>query len=136
MLAAVRYDEETAFPGWYALVPVVGTVLVLAGGCTPTPRGAGWLLGRRPLVWLGGLSYGWYLWHWPLLVIAPAALGRADGTAGVPLALGLSAAALGLAWLTLRLVENPVRFHRAFRSRPAAPWCSGPPCRPVPRRCP
>jgi hypothetical protein len=69
-------------------------------------------------VWLGGLSYGWYLWHWPLLVIAPTALGRAAGTADVPLALGLSAAALGLAWLTLRLVENPVRFHRVFRRCP------------------
>ncbi|MGX1561954.1 acyltransferase family protein [Streptomyces sp. NPDC055506] len=117
-LAAVWYDDETPFPGYHALLPVAGAVLVLAGGCAPTPHGAGWLLGRRPLVWLGGLSYGWYLWHWPLLVIAPVALGRADGTADLPLALGLCAAALGLAWLTLRLVENPVRFHRAFRKRP------------------
>ncbi|MER6418570.1 acyltransferase family protein [Streptomyces sp. NPDC001137] len=117
-LAAVWYDDGTPFPGHHALLPVAGTALVLAGGCAPAPRGAGWLLGRRPLVWLGGLSYGWYLWHWPLLVIAPVALGRADGTADVPLALGLSAAALGLAWLTLRLVENPVRFHQAFRGRP------------------
>ncbi|MFD5747591.1 acyltransferase family protein [Streptomyces sp. NPDC127033] len=117
-LAALRYDDATPFPGYHALLPVAGTALVLAGGCAPAPHGAGWLLGRRPLVWLGGLSYGWYLWHWPLLVIAPMALGRTDGTAGVPLALGLSAAALGLAWLTLRLVENPVRFHRVFRRRP------------------
>ncbi|MFB4420534.1 acyltransferase family protein [Streptomyces sp. QL37] len=117
-LAALRYDDGTPYPGHHALLPVAGTVLVLAGGCAPTAHGAGWLLGRRPMVWLGGLSYGWYLWHWPLLVMAPAALGRADGTAGVPLALALCAAALGLAWLTLRLVENPVRFHRAFRRRP------------------
>ncbi|MER5554600.1 acyltransferase family protein [Streptomyces sp. NPDC002793] len=117
-LAAVLYDAGTPFPGHHALLPVIGTVLVLAGGSVPTAHGAGWLLGRRPLVRLGGLSYGWYLWHWPLLVIAPAALGRPDGTAGVPLALGLSAIALGLAWLTLRLVENPARFHRAFRRRP------------------
>ncbi|MGA5900313.1 acyltransferase family protein [Streptomyces venetus] len=118
VLAAVRYDDATPFPGYHALLPVAGTALVMAGGCAPTPHGARWLLERRSLVWLGGLSYGWYLWHWPILVIAPAALGRADGTAGVPLALGLSTAALGLAWLTLRLVENPVRFHRAFRRRP------------------
>ncbi|MEW2076361.1 acyltransferase family protein [Streptomyces sp. NPDC012403] len=118
VLAAVWYDDRTPFPGHHALLPVLGTMLVLAGGCAPAAHGAGWLLGRRPLVWLGELSYGWYLWHWPLLVIAPAALGRTDGTAGVPLALGLCAVALGLAWLTLRLVENPVRFHRAFRGRP------------------
>ncbi|MEU8706454.1 acyltransferase family protein [Streptomyces sp. NPDC048565] len=117
-LAAVRYDDGTPFPGHHALLPVAGAALVLAGGCARAPRGAGRLLGRRSLVWLGGLSYGWYLWHWPLLVIVPAALGSADGTAGVPLALGLSAAALGLAWLTLRLVENPVRFQRALRTRP------------------
>ncbi|MEU5700097.1 acyltransferase family protein [Streptomyces aurantiacus] len=117
-LAAFWYDDETPFPGYHALLPVAGAVLVLAGGCAPTPYGARWLLGRRPLVWLGGLSYGWYLAHWPLLVIAPAALGRPDGTAELPLALGLCAVALGLAWLTLRLVENPVRFHRAFHKRP------------------
>ncbi|WP_369238117.1 acyltransferase family protein [Streptomyces sp. R21] len=117
-LAAVWFDDGTPFPGYRALLPVVGAVLVLAGGGAPASYGVGWLLGRRPLVWLGGLSYGWYLWHWPLLVIAPAALGRADGRAEVPLALGLCAAALGLAWLTQRLVENPVRFHRDFRRRP------------------
>lgn len=117
-LAALCYDDQTPFPGYRVLLPVLGTALVLAGGCASAPHGAGWLLGRRPLVWLGGLSYGWYLWHWPLLVTVPAALGRRDATAGVPLALGLCAVALGLAWLTLRLVENPVRFHRALRGRP------------------
>ncbi|GGM03322.1 acyltransferase [Streptomyces fumigatiscleroticus] len=117
-LAAVCYDDTTPYPGHHALLPVLGTVLVLAGGCAPAGYGAGRLLGQRPLVWLGGLSYGWYLWHWPLLVVAPAALGDTDGTAGVPLALVLCAVALGPAWLTLRLVENPVRFHRALRGRP------------------
>ncbi|MCZ0997286.1 acyltransferase [Streptomyces mirabilis] len=81
-LAAVWYDDETPFPGYHALLPVLGSALVLAGGCAPASHGAGWLLGRRPMVWLGGLSYGWYLWHWPLLVVAPVALGLTDGTAG------------------------------------------------------
>lgn len=115
LLAAVGYDAGTPFPGRYALLPVLGAVLVLGGGCVPAAYGAGFVLGRGPAVWVGGLSYGWYLWHWPLLVVGPAALGR---PAGVWLALTLDAVALGLAWLTLRLVENPVRFAAAFRGRP------------------
>ncbi len=115
LLAAVLFDADTPFPGYHALLPVLGTVLVLAGGARPTPFGAELLLARRPAVWLGGLSYGWYLWHWPLLVVGPMALGR---PASVRLALGLSAVALVLAWGTLRLIENPVRFHTAFRRRP------------------
>ncbi|MEO3752242.1 acyltransferase family protein [Streptomyces sp. B6B3] len=115
LAAAVWFDEATPFPGHHALLPVLGTAAVIAGGCAPAGGGAGLLLGRRPAVWLGGLSYGWYLWHWPALLIGPAALGR---PAGVALSLPLCAAALGLAWLTLRLVEDPVRFHPVLRRRP------------------
>ncbi|MDT0342445.1 acyltransferase family protein [Streptomyces litchfieldiae] len=114
-LAALWFDQDTPFPGYHALLPVLGTVLVLAGGCAPARFGARRLLGARPFTWLGGLSYGWYLWHWPLLVLGPNAL---DRPASVPLALALSASALLLAWLTLLLVENPVRFHAAFTGRP------------------
>ncbi|MFE4666266.1 acyltransferase family protein [Streptomyces sp. NPDC056716] len=115
LLSAVLYDDGTPFPGPYALLPVLGAVLVLAGGGHPAPYGARWLLARRPAVWIGGLSYSWYLWHWPLLVIGPLAL---DRPADLPLALGLSLLALLLAWATLHLVENPVRFHAALRGRP------------------
>jgi peptidoglycan/LPS O-acetylase OafA/YrhL len=115
VLAAVRYDQDTPFPGYHALLPVLGAALVLAGGCAPAGAGARLLLSSGPLTWVGGLSYGWYLWHWPLLLIVPSAL---DRPATVPLALALSALALLLAWLTLHLVENPVRFHTALRERP------------------
>ncbi len=119
VLSAVLYGNATPFPGYYALLPVLGSVLVLAGGCAPSPYGAQLVLSRRPLVSLGGLSYGWYLWHWPLLLIGPVALGRLPETTSVRLALLLCAIALLLAWATLRLVENPVRFHPTFRGRPA-----------------
>ncbi|MFF3565876.1 acyltransferase family protein [Streptomyces sp. NPDC002574] len=116
LLSAVAFDANTVFPGYHALLPVLGAVLVLAGGCARAPSwGARALLARRPMTWLGGLSYGWYLWHWPLLVIGPMALGV---PASPLLGVGLSAGALLLAWLTLRLVENRVRFHKALRRRP------------------
>ncbi|UIX35662.1 acyltransferase [Streptomyces sp. GQFP] len=118
LVAAILYGNSTPFPGYYALLPVLGSVLVLAGGCAPSRWDSQLLLSRRPLVWLGGLSYGWYLWHWPLLLIGPVALGRLPETTSVWLALLFCAIALLLAWVTLRVVENPVRFHSAFRGRP------------------
>lgn len=114
-VAALLFDEDTPFPGWYALVPVLGAALVLAGGCRPTRSGAGLLLSLRPLTWVGGLSYGWYLWHWPALLILPAALNR-QPTVGFTLL--CAAVALLPAWGTLHFVENPVRFHRLFHGRP------------------
>ncbi|WP_431968658.1 acyltransferase family protein [Actinacidiphila sp. bgisy160] len=115
LVAAVAFDDDTPFPGWYAVVPVLGAALVLAGGCAPARYGAGWLLSLRPATWVGGLSYSWYLWHWPTLVILPAALNRPPT---VGFALVSAALALLPAWVTLHLVENPVRFHRVFRDRP------------------
>ncbi|WP_372346021.1 acyltransferase family protein [Streptomyces sp. KL116D] len=114
--AALVFDDATPFPGYAALVPVVGAAMVLGGGCVPTRCGGELLLQQRPLTFVGGLSYGWYLWHWPLLVIAPVALDRP--TAGAWTALAVSACALLPAWLTLRLVENPLRFGTAFHDRP------------------
>ncbi|WP_428949836.1 acyltransferase family protein [Streptomyces sp. cg35] len=114
--AALTFDNATPFPGYAALVPVSGTVLVLAGGCVPSRFGGELVLRQRLLTGIGGLSYGWYLWHWPLLVILPVALDRP--TAGVPARLAVCVFALVPAWLTLRLVENPIRFGAVFRDRP------------------
>ncbi|MFI1098507.1 acyltransferase family protein [Streptomyces sp. NPDC020917] len=111
--AALVYDSSTRFPGWYAVVPVLGAVAVLAGGAACGRFGAGAVLGLRPAVWIGGLSYSWYLWHWPLMVILPHAV--RGGLRIGEVRLGAAALGLLLAWLTLRLVENPVRFNRVFK---------------------
>ena len=58
---------SSAFPGFAALLPVIGAVLILLSG-TPSRGSAASLLSRQPLVWLGGRAYAIYLWHWPLLV--------------------------------------------------------------------
>ena len=110
LLAAWRFGESTAYPGWRAALPVAGAVALIAAG----GAGAGALLALRPLQFVGRLSYSWYLWHWPVLLIAPAALG-VRGTIGQKLL--LAAAALGLAWATHRWVENPLRHRPALRDR-------------------
>jgi hypothetical protein len=109
-VAAVRFGDATAYPGWRAALPVAGAVAVLAAGGAGATR----LLTLRPMQVVGRLSYGWYLWHWPVLLIGPAALGL-RGTTGQKLL--LAAGALGLAWITWRWVENPLRRRAAHGLR-------------------
>jgi peptidoglycan/LPS O-acetylase OafA/YrhL len=68
--AAWSYGESTPFPGTAATVPVIGTAALLAAGSGASPLTR--MLSRRSLVWIGDLSYSWYLWHWPCIVFARA----------------------------------------------------------------
>ncbi len=110
------FTPETPFPGWAALLPVGGALAVIWAG-TPSVRWAPTGLMRlRPVQWIGDISYSLYLWHWPLLVIAPYALGH---DLGLRSSLVILAASFVLAWVTKVLVEDPVRNARALTARPA-----------------
>jgi len=104
--AAGVLSTNRAFPGWWAVLPVAGTALLLSAPAAWFCRA---LLASRPLVWIGLISYPLYLWHWPLLVFfgiikfGPLTLPERE------LILLLSAL---LAWLTYWLVESPFRFSR------------------------
>jgi peptidoglycan/LPS O-acetylase OafA/YrhL len=102
------------FPGWIALFPVLGTVVALIAGDELPGRGVGILLNSAPLQFLGKLSYSWYLWHWPVLVLTEA-LKPGIGVIGKLVAAGLS---LLLATATHLLIENPIRFHPFLIKRP------------------
>ncbi|WP_431230982.1 acyltransferase family protein [Mycolicibacterium psychrotolerans] len=112
VLACLWLTPTTVYPGAAALLPTLGAALVIGAGCAAPTRGGGRLLGLPPMRAIGRISYSWYLWHWPVLVLAPFALGHSLGLAERIIAAVLSA---GLAWLTLRYLENPLRFAPRIR---------------------
>ncbi len=103
----------TEYPGLAALLPTLGAAGIIASGGRAASPGR-IVLSLPPLRWLGRISYSLYLWHWPILVLAPVALGLAASEAGpaegdLSLRLGLVLLAVILAALTWRLVEEPFR---------------------------
>ncbi|MDW8845869.1 acyltransferase family protein [Erwinia sp. MMLR14_017] len=100
-------DKESAFPGYLALLPVAGAVLLIL---THTPLHQR-LLENRVMVFIGKVSYSWYLWHWPLLSLARIS---ADAPLTAIQGLAISAGALVIATLSWYFVEKPFR-------RPAQP---------------
>lgn len=113
--AAVWFDGRTPYPGSAALLPVVGAAMVIVGGCSNHKGGAEAFLRLAPMQFVGRLSYSLYLWHWPVLMIMPAILGR---TLTVPESLGAVAASVALSYATFRLVEQPIRARRSLVTFP------------------
>ena len=104
-VSALWFNESTAFPGTYALLPVLGTAALLSSiGAWPNPLK--WLATNRVSVWLGKISYPLYLWHWPVLVL-PIALFMRDLNLSERIAALL--VTVVLADLTTRFVEEPLR---------------------------
>jgi peptidoglycan/LPS O-acetylase OafA/YrhL len=96
------YREGTPFPGTFVLAPTVGTALLIATGASTINRR---LLSVPPVVFVGKVSYSWYLWHWPLFYLDRV---LAEGDGGLSPAV-LVAVSFALAVLSWRFVEQPLR---------------------------
>ncbi|HYO40126.1 MAG TPA: acyltransferase family protein [Nocardioidaceae bacterium] len=103
--AAARYSDATPFPGTAAWLPVGGAAAVIAAGCGPRV-GVERVLGEPLIQCLGRISYAWYLWHWPMLVLAPHVVGHELSTLESCAVLWLS---LATSLVTYLLVEEPAR---------------------------
>lgn len=99
-------DESTLYPGMPAMLPTFGTAAILAGVTLPLQKawGVGVLLTANPLRWLGARSYGWYLWHWPMLIFIEMLYPSLPGVRIVGAAAGLAAACV-----VFKFVEDPIR---------------------------
>jgi peptidoglycan/LPS O-acetylase OafA/YrhL len=107
--------RDFGFPGVWALLPVVGAVLIIASG--PEAFVNRVVLSHPILVWFGLISFPLYLWHWPLLSFARIV---ESGSPSAGLSGSLVAGSIALAWLTYRLVERPMRFGAQGRIKAAA----------------
>jgi len=99
-------DKSLSFPGMWALVPVLGTMLIIRAG----PQA--WLnrvvLSNGVAVWLGLISFPLYLWHWPILSFLHIIEGELPAAELRIMAVALSVV---LAWITFTLIERPIRVH-------------------------
>lgn len=111
-LTAARFTAASGVPGAVTLIPVTGTVALIAAGGGSSSATVSRLLSRRPMVRIGDLSYSIYLWHWPAIVFARLVFGPSRTVA-------LLAAAVSLlpAWASYRYLEEPIH-----RGRRLASW--------------
>ncbi|MGW9629803.1 acyltransferase family protein [Agromyces sp. NPDC055520] len=113
--SAWTFSAATPFPGSAALVPVLGTAAVIWANEPRVWWSSTALTGIRPIQWVGDVSYSAYLWHWPLILIAPYVIGQAQ--LSIVVKGPLVVLTLVLAWATKRWVEDPVRTGRLLSGR-------------------
>jgi hypothetical protein len=118
LVALVAIDVTTPWPGYWAGIPVLGTVLIIGAGSNSVPNRV--VLSNRTLVRIGLISYPLYLWHWPALVY-----GRILNQEQVPRAgrIALLLVSFVLAIATYWFIERPIRFG-AHKKR-SAKWLLG-----------
>ncbi|WP_213814333.1 acyltransferase family protein [Glaciihabitans sp. dw_435] len=118
VVSAIVLNGATAFPGYIAVVPVLGAVAVILAGNPGTAWSPLRIGGLRPVQFVGDISYSLYLWHWPFIVIIPFIVGGPLTAVGK---IGVIAGSVLIAYLTKKFVEDrfrtaPTRVIRRNRS--------------------
>lgn len=107
--AVIVFDPQTAYPSYRAALPVAGAVLVILSGLAQPGIIAARLLALPAMVAIGLVSYGWYLWHWPILSFIRIV--QLDEASPASLIAGAGAAFV-LACASYRYLEQPIRLWR------------------------
>lgn len=115
--AMAFFDHGTPFPGAASLLPVIGAVLIILGGIGEGAPAVNRVLSRKPVVFVGLISYSLYLWHWPLISFLHITL--PEPSTGVMSAV-LAVSAL-VSIFVYGCVENPVR---RLKGRKVRMWVS------------
>jgi len=103
-IACFVINKSSHFPGWLALLPVLGATCLIAAKKNWINQ---YLLSNRLMVWIGLISFPLYLWHWPILAYAKL---LEAGEVRSHIRFRLMVVAILLSWLTYKLIEKPIRF--------------------------
>lgn len=107
-----QINKDLSFPGKWALVPVLGAILIMTAGAKAWFNRV--VLSNRIAIWFGLISFPLYLWHWPLLSFATIIEGEVPSYNIRIAAIALS---IILAWVTYRFIERPLRFGKNTKVR-------------------
>lgn len=103
--SATTIEKTYSFPGYWALLPVFGSILIIHSG--PSAFINKTILSNRFIIWFGLISFPLYLWHWPILSFGQIIY---MGTPPKNFKVIAIILAIILSWLTVRLIESPIRF--------------------------
>jgi peptidoglycan/LPS O-acetylase OafA/YrhL len=109
--AACEVDQHSTYPSMWAGLPTLAAMFLIAGGSISSTNALSRLLASAPFRTIGRVSYGWYLWHWPVLVLGSTLVAPGTATRAV-----LAALSFMLAVASYRLVEVPLRRNASGRS--------------------
>lgn len=105
-VAARTFTDAELFPGWIALLPVLGTAAVIWAGMPRAAFSLAPVAALRPVQWFGDISYSLYLWHWPIIMFTPYLTGQPSQAPVMALLLVLS---IAVADASKRWIEDPFR---------------------------
>ncbi len=116
LLSLAVINERKPFPGWWALLVCAGAALIIGAGSQAWINRK--ILGSRPFVWIGLISYPMYLWHWPLISFGEIMSNKPS----IAYRAAALAATVALAWLTYSFVELPLRHGKAAPRMRRVTW--------------
>jgi len=112
LFGCFAYSATTTYPGVPTLAPVLGTAAMITAGTVNTSSVTK-ILSVRPMVFIGDMSYSWYLWHWPFIVYAIAMSPRHPILAAM---FGVVASFIP-AYISYRFIEKPIREARDYTKK-------------------
>ncbi|MHA7964056.1 acyltransferase family protein [Paenibacillus sp. CAU 1782] len=106
-LTGIILPVSTVFPGYAALLPISGVMFIIISAENSSGFGVVRLLGSKPFLFFGSISYAFYLWHWPLLLFYLVYFRKDD--VSIPAGISILLLTFVLSLFTTRIVESPIR---------------------------